>query len=934
MQSHAGRPLPSAAVIYDSRQSQHAPPGLGYRSLANWSRPSTASYDSPGSVGYSGLNHPNGQGMRTPVDFQYMPPPLPVQSIRIHPDWAAVAPPTWTASHPVIPSFHRPRNGIEVTLKTAHTSAESLAEQSTGLGLTVDDFPPLEHGVAKEKEKAASPTKKLDKAQVELDKYAKVYHPAWLLDLPPPLHVYKLPITPPFPSADYPNEILTASQTHSRLPVIPIDESILARPPFEGALIPLDPAGPVSYATHFSNLLSLVLAAQMELMQKATLYQVPLHPERQARATKDTYRLHIPGIREDSPHLEIGDVLLLRGLYPGLKAPSKVEVEAEVVGLHKAKGWVYIKAPELETIDVSLPKFMVKLESKGDLVKGKKEESCSMYQVRFRVSATQLCVMQDAVMVFDDALHNHTKERSTAQRWLFPEVQDVVPRQGEETAHLPIDWVDAALNEEQKAAVLAVASNGDARIPNLISGPPGTLVEAVHQILRQNPHASVLVCAPSNPAADTLARRLSAQLGVTEMLRLNAPTRTFAEVPQELMIYCNVKDDRFDIPPFQELLRYKVVVCACVDASILVHARATNSEMMRAELELWDRLHPRGGRTSQQREIAPHWTHLVIDEAGQGSEPELLIPMSIVLPYPLGDNIRTEDPLLVLCGDIHQCTLLLLPALSIYSYKITVGPIIPSEAARDGELDISLLERLFMRGVYADHPSARGSRSARWVNGERYRPPFTNLVKSWFNEGEIQCIADLIKSLLSERPDVLPEQIAVITPWREQVWRMRARLRSVGLGSVDVGNVETYQGGEFRVTILSCVRSRARFLDDDRKINMGLYNERKRFNVAITRAKELLVVVGNANLLKGDPSWNGFLQVMLRNKCYKGPLLEMECTTDYVSRLEQVSLIHRSVAGADPCNFCRSRARATDEMTEDEAAMLLVGAIARETLKE
>ena len=57
-------------------------------------------------------------------------------------------------------------------------------------------------------------------------------------------------------------------------------------------------------------------------------------------------------------------------------------------------------------------------------------------------------------------------------------------------------------------------------------------------------------------------------------------------------------------------------------------------------------------------------------------------------------------------------------------------------------------------------------------------------------------------------------------------------------------------------------------------------------NVAITRAKELLVVVGNANLLKSDPYWKSFLQFCLRNKLYVGPDLEIEEDGNYISRLE------------------------------------------------
>ena len=65
-----------------------------------------------------------------------------------------------------------------------------------------------------------------------------------------------------------------------------------------------------------------------------------------------------------------------------------------------------------------------------------------------------------------------------------------------------------------------------------------TVVEAVLQIFRVQPEACILVCAPSNPATDTLALRLQQNLLQHEMLRLNAPNRTFAEVPDSIKPYC------------------------------------------------------------------------------------------------------------------------------------------------------------------------------------------------------------------------------------------------------------------------------------------------------------------------------------------------------------------------------------------------------------
>lgn len=63
-------------------------------------------------------------------------------------------------------------------------------------------------------------------------------------------------------------------------------------------------------------------------------------------------------------------------------------------------------------------------------------------------------------------------------------------------------------------------------------------------------------------------------------------------------------------------------------------------------------------------------------------------------------------------------------------FSLPVGPIVTSEKARAGELDISLLERLFERPIYADHPQARSKMQSVTLHLQSSRfVPFTNLVK-------------------------------------------------------------------------------------------------------------------------------------------------------------------------------------------------------------
>jgi DNA polymerase III delta prime subunit len=211
-------------------------------------------------------------------------------------------------------------------------------------------------------------------------------------------------------------------------------------------------------------------------------------------------------------------------------------------------------------------------------------------------------------------------------------------------------FYDQDLNRVQKQAVADIVSPGH-KIPYLISGPPGTgktktIVEAALQVIRNDPNAKILLTAPSNAAADTLVRRLKAHLLPNQMFRLNSEKRTFAEVPQTILPYCFIEHDKFALPKIETLMKYQIVVTTCVDAAILSKAKVTNVSIQQARDHYEEVLNFRTAT------VIPSlfWTHLLIDEAAQASEPETLVAVEVVLPL-----YREIRPTFVLCGDRRQC---------------------------------------------------------------------------------------------------------------------------------------------------------------------------------------------------------------------------------------------------------------------------------------
>jgi helicase MOV-10 len=165
------------------------------------------------------------------------------------------------------------------------------------------------------------------------------------------------------------------------------------------------------------------------------------------------------------------------------------------------------------------------------------------------------------------------------------------------------------------------------------------------------------------------------------------------------MTYSFIENDSFSIPAWMTLMRFRVVVCSCRDAGLLVEARCTNRDLGLLEKGMMDGLR---GINEQSEEFVErgepvrlHWSALLLDEAGQGIEPEVAIPLTVVAPP---EEVSGDAPIVVMAGDQNQ-----------------LGPNILTNS----DLRISAFERLFARPIYTEHPLRRELYTSYGMTGVR-----------------------------------------------------------------------------------------------------------------------------------------------------------------------------------------------------------------------
>ncbi|KAI9094369.1 hypothetical protein DFS34DRAFT_247146 [Phlyctochytrium arcticum] len=311
---------------------------------------------------------------------------------------------------------------------------------------------------------------------------------------------------------------------------------------------------------------------------------------------------------------------------------------------------------------------------------------------------------------------------------------------------------------------------------------------------------------------------------------------------------------------------------------------------------------------------------LIVDEAAQAMEVSTLIPLTVVDPDKL-----------ILVGDDKQ-----LPA------------IVTSQTARDYGLGRSLFERLksqdfksyLLNTQYRMHPLISHFPSAEfydksivdapsvlkrklheeWCHSESHFRPyqFFNIPLSQermsesgskYNEFEVKIIHKLLNDLYmnfiktSENIEE-PLTIGIISGYAKQVElisacipavfakelsysRVSDNIYTVERATLEIGSVDSFQGQERDIIILSTVRS-------NEEGNIGFLNDQRRLNVAITRAKHSLYVIGNDKTLKSNPMWNKLLRHCFSNEGYVN-LIEHKRFRSYISEVKRIAaMIHQA----------------------------------------
>lgn len=417
------------------------------------------------------------------------------------------------------------------------------------------------------------------------------------------------------------------------------------------------------------------------------------------------------------------------------------------------------------------------------------------------------------------------------------------------------------LNDSQRGAI----SRCFTRPLTMIQGPPGTgktttIAAFCYYHMALYPGARNLVCGPSNTSADQLAIAIHRIPGIN-VVRYTTENAPVNPEISDINVYnmCLEQDERLawlaegrtngTLSP-EEKEEYKVrLEAACRE--ILEKADVICCTTCMA-----------GSRLLRQISFRC----VIIDEVPQARDSECVVPF-----------VRASEKV-ILVGDHKQ-----------------LGPSIKCQKVKDMGGEISVFERLEALGKqitlldiqYRMHPEILYIPNnlvyhGRLKNGvaaeERTNPtpdfcwpvegiPMVfvdvngteekgELSESTMNYDEVWRVCKILETLMQN--GVSPDRIGIITPYQAQRRAIQSECFRIGETDdsyldIEISTIDGFQGREKDYIIFSCVRNNT-------QCNIGFLADKRRMNVALTRAKYGLIIVGSAQCIKPHLFWDSLIE--------------------------------------------------------------------------
>jgi ATP-dependent RNA/DNA helicase IGHMBP2 len=451
------------------------------------------------------------------------------------------------------------------------------------------------------------------------------------------------------------------------------------------------------------------------------------------------------------------------------------------------------------------------------------------------------------------------------------------------------EYSNQYLNESQNQAVHNILNTNNLSI---IHGPPGTgktttVVQAIKALAAQN-SKPILVVAPSNTAVDLLTEKLD--LAGLNVIRIGNPAKV-----SEKLLALTLDGKVQNHPSIRDSKRLKKQATEYKNMAhkykrhfgkaerdqrkaLFDEAYKILKEVEKGEQYIIDDLFSKVQVITATLVGSNHYSieklnyqAVVIDEAGQALEPACWIPI-----------LKADK--LILAGDHCQ-----------------LPPTIKSQEAARAGLAKTLLEKCIelqheavalLDMQYRMHEAIMGYSSKVFYENKlkahdsvKWQKIFENDISVEFidtagcsfdekmegtsatNPDEANCLIQYLGKYLNEYSVSHKNTIAIISPYKKQMDILKENLSQMlnyeqYNSAINVNTIDSFQGQERDIVCISLVRSNT-------KNEIGFLSDIRRMNVAMTRAKKKLIVIGDSATLSISPFYEQFINYVEETGAYK-----------------------------------------------------------------